>query len=91
MPQYISFNAIYMSLRIKSQHVICHDINCIWFHNIFYAYNQSNLHIFVLVCKNIDIIKTLFNDNNINNKIVHDFLIFSPTIYNFLLYHNVHL
>ena len=58
-----------------SQHVICHDINYVLFHNTFYAYN---LNIFVSVCKNIDIIiNHIFKDNNINNNIA---LIFSPAV-----------
>ena len=43
----------HMSQRIMSRHVVCHDINYVLFHNTCYAHN---LNIFVLVCKNVDII-----------------------------------
>ena len=44
------------------------------------------LNIFVLVCK---ILTIIFNGNNINNNVVHDFLFFL-LLYSLLLHHNVH-
>ena len=77
MPRYEVFMSYvmenYVTENCHDMSYVCHDINYVLFHNTYYAHN---LNIFVLVCKNIDII-IIFNDNDINNN-VH--LIYCPAV-----------
>ena len=68
MPRYKVF--IIVSYVIENYVTTCHMSRHKLYFIFMHIYNQYNLHKFVLVCKNIDIIINKFSDNNINNNMM---------------------